>query len=350
MSTWWSLARRTDIDLGNLGYVPFNITNRAWYVLYRFLASLQVQGLPQLTGDDVLIPTNLAHHWGNAILNANPDAWFQVGEFDGSEIIPVSIVHESVATQYINTHELVPLQGSEIGEWLNHIGQRLAAAPSGIIITSKPPRSLMDDVVDLEKRGSRANITDLAKQTDGAGNLVPPVLDLELSWNARKTQGDDWDLDASAVALNDNEVNTDPQWFVFYNNQSSPNGAIRHMKGDSLDGGGDGPDEVIRFNFADIPAQFTRIDVVVSINKAKERKQSFAEVSNAYARVVDPATGKELVRAKLTDEADEDSTAARFVQFYRTDSGAWFIKKFGDYYTGGLKELTDAYEIKTKNG
>jgi hypothetical protein len=295
LSTWWSSARRADLGLGDatLSNKTFTVTNRGWYVLYQFLKTLGVQGLDVLAGDGVLVPTNLAHHWGNAILAADMDRWFQLGEFDGEAVVPVGIVAENLAPQYINTHELVPLAGSAIGDWLHRIGQELAIAPSGLVVSSRRRNPV---TVELEKRGSKANLTDLAKQTDAAGNLIPPKLIIGLSWNARKTQGE-------------------------------------------------GDDEQIEVDLAQVPAHVRKLDILITIHKAIDRKQSFAEVSNAVARIFDPATGSELVRVKLTDDAAEDSNAARIAQIFRTDDGAWNVKKFGDYYTGELKGLVDTYKI-----
>lgn len=344
MSTWWRVARRADLGLGDttLGQISFTITNRGWYVLYGFLKTIGTQGLDTLAGDRVLVPTNLAHHWGSAILAADMEKWFQVGEFDGDAVVATDIVYETAAPIYLNTHELVPLGGTPIGNWLYKIGQELASTPSGLVIDSRRRNPV---AVELEKRGSKANLTDLAKQTDSAGNLIPPKVIVGLSWNARKTQGDPYDLDGSIVGLNDNDLSVGGDWFCYYNNPTVAGGVVRHLKGDSLDGSGEGDDEQIEIDLARVPDNVKKLDVLITIHKARERKQSFAEVSNAVARVFDPATGNELVRAKLTDEADEDANAARVVQIYRTDDGNWNVKKFGDYYSGELKGLVDAYKI-----
>src|SRR2546430_1624111 len=131
MSTWWRSARRADLGLGDttVNAQSFAITNRGWYILYSFLKALRVEGLGTLAGKGILVPTNLARLWGNAILSADLDRWFQLGEFDGEAVVPVGIVHESDATKYLNSHELVPLVGTPLGAWLLSIGQELALAP-----------------------------------------------------------------------------------------------------------------------------------------------------------------------------------------------------------------------------
>jgi tellurium resistance protein TerD len=341
MATRWSAARRADIGLDASAEV-FYISNKSWYILYGILKTLHADGLDTLAGDRVLVPTNLAHHWASKILSADLGRWFQLGAFDGEAVIPVGVVHESAASQYLNTHELVPLGGSPIGAWLTDIAQKLATTPSGLVINSERNTPV---AVELEKRGSKASLTDLAKQTDSSGNLVPPKLVVGLSWNARKTQGEAYDLDASVVGLDDNDQSVGKDYFCYYNNPAVPGGSIKHLKGDSLDGSGDGDDEQIGVDLAQVPGNIKKLDVIITIHKARERKQSFAEVSNVVARVFDPANNNELVRVKVTDEADEDSNAVRVAQLYRTDEGKWNVKKFGDYYTGELQGLVDTYKI-----
>jgi len=347
LSTWWRPARRADIglDVADLPSSTFVITNRQWHVLYRFLRAVQAEGMDVLPRDNVLVPTNLCHVWGSAILSADMDRWFQLGEFDGEAVVPAGIVHESQATRFLNSHELVPLGGSPLGTWLNKIGQQLATTPTGLVISSRRRNPV---AVELEKKGAKANVTELAKQTDASGNVIPPVLHLGLSWNARKTSGDDFDLDGSMVGLNENDTNVGigADWFCFYNNQSAGGGTVRHLKGDNLTGEGEGDDEVIEINLGQVPDTIKKFDILITIHQWAERKQSFAEVSNAMARVFDPSTGTELVRIKLSDDAGPDDTAARIAQLYRDDSGAWQIKKFGDFYEKtGLGDLVAKYNI-----
>lgn len=246
MSTWWKAARRADLGLADnaLSYKPFNISNRGWYVFYQFLKALRVEGLGTLAGNGVLVPTNLAHLWGSAILSADMDKWFQLGEFDGEAVIPVGIVHESDATKYLNSHELVPLGGTPLGTWLLHIGQELVATPTGLVISSKPRRGNSVSV-NLVK-GAKV---DLTKEAGGTLTKVR----VGLGWDVRQTAGDAYDLDAAVIVVDGAGKSIGSDYFVYYNNLKAPGEVIVHQ-GDNLTGAGDGDDEQIVISLDKLPA------------------------------------------------------------------------------------------------
>ena len=49
-----------------------------------------------------------------------------------------------------------------------------------------------------------------------------------LGWDLRTTTGTDFDLDASAIAVNGEKKVASDQHFIFFNNLRSPEGAIEH--------------------------------------------------------------------------------------------------------------------------
>ena len=64
-----------------------------------------------------------------------------------------------------------------------------------------------------------------------------------LGWDARATDGQAFDLDASAFILNGEKVRSDAD-FIFYNNKNGASGAVVHQ-GDNTTGEGEGDDEVV---------------------------------------------------------------------------------------------------------
>ena len=52
-----------------------------------------------------------------------------------------------------------------------------------------------------------------------------------LGWDVRSTTGSDFDLDASALGLADTHKIVSDDYFVFFNNTSSPEGAIVQRTG-----------------------------------------------------------------------------------------------------------------------
>ncbi len=164
-----------------------------------------------------------------------------------------------------------------------------------------------------------------------------------LGWDVKATDtGYDFDLDACAFLLGENEKLISDKHFIFYNNKVSPDPdkSIEHM-GDNLTGVGEGDDEVIIVNLKKVPTNIHRIVFTVTIHEADKRKQNFGQVENAYVRLVDVATKKELLRYTLAEDYSIE-TALIMTELYRRD-GEWRMNAVGSGYQGGLQALLDRY-------
>lgn len=154
-----------------------------------------------------------------------------------------------------------------------------------------------------------------------------------LGWDARSTDGADFDLDASALILGeDNKVLSDNH-FVFYNNTTDPSSAVTHT-GDNRTGEGEGDDERIVVDVSKMPAEAKKVVFVVTIHEAESRNQNFGQVSNAFIRAINNADNAELARYDLSEDASIE-TAMIFGEFYRHDE-EWKFKAVGQGYSGGL--------------
>ncbi|KNE80328.1 chemical-damaging agent resistance protein C [Streptomyces fradiae] len=156
-----------------------------------------------------------------------------------------------------------------------------------------------------------------------------------LGWDARSTTGAPFDLDASALLCRDGRVLGD-EYFVFYNNLTSPEGSVEHT-GDNLTGEGDGDDESLLLDLTKVPAQVDKIVFPVSIHDADVRGQTFGQVSNAFIRVVNQADGAELARYDLSEDASGE-TAMIFGEVYRY-GGEWKFRAVGQGYASGLRGI-----------
>ncbi|MFF9066296.1 TerD family protein [Streptomyces sp. NPDC014891] len=187
--------------------------------------------------------------------------------------------------------------------------------------------------VSLAKGGN----VSLSKEAPGLTAVL-----VGLGWDVRTTTGSDYDLDASALLLNEaGKVGSD-QDFVFYNNLTSPDGSVEHT-GDNLTGEGDGDDEAIKVNLAAVPAQVARIVFPVSIHDADNRGQSFGQVRNAFIRVVNQAGGAELARYDLSEDAATE-TAMVFGELYR-HGGEWKFRAVGQGYASGLAGIASDFGV-----
>jgi tellurium resistance protein TerD len=187
--------------------------------------------------------------------------------------------------------------------------------------------------VTLQKGGN----VSLAKASPGLRSVL-----IGLGWDARTTRGVEFDLDASAFLLDANDRVLSDEYFIFYNNLTSPDGSVEHT-GDNRTGEGEGDDEAIRVQLYDVPAGVQRIVVVVSIHEAIERGQNFGQIRNAFIRVVDDATDVEVARYDLSEDASVETTMI-FGELYRRD-GDWKFRAVGQGYSSGLAGIATDFGV-----
>lgn len=165
-----------------------------------------------------------------------------------------------------------------------------------------------------------------------------------LGWDTNKYSGQaDFDLDASAFLVEGNGK-TQPQNFIFYGNLRGFNDCVVHQ-GDNLTGAGDGDDEQILIDFSKVPSHIEKIAITVTIYDSDVRRQNFGQVSNAYVRVVDNATNRELLHYDLGEEFSVE-TALVVCELYR-HNGEWKFSAVGSGFSGGLAALCHNYGIQT---
>ncbi|MCN9239633.1 TerD family protein [Streptomyces sp. RY43-2] len=134
-------------------------------------------------------------------------------------------------------------------------------------------------------------------------------------------RGKDIDLDASVIAYGPQRNHIDS---CYFGKLSILNGAIKHS-GDNLTGEGGGDDEVIVVDLGRVPQDVTGL--VFTVNSFSGQK--FTEVAKAYCRLVDAASGEELVRFDLT--RTEPQTGVMMAKLIRTFTGEWEMTAMGDY-------------------
>ncbi|GLF97140.1 TerD family protein [Streptomyces yaizuensis] len=163
-----------------------------------------------------------------------------------------------------------------------------------------------------------------------------------LGWDVRTTTGTDFDLDASAIAVNTAGKVVSDGHFVFFNNRSTPDQTIVHT-GDNRTGEGGGDDEQINVDLSRLPADIDKIVFPVSIYDAVARSQNFGQVRNAYIRVVNQAGGTEVARYDLSEDAAVE-TAMVFGELYR-NGAEWKFRAVGQGYAAGLEGIARDFGV-----
>jgi len=163
-----------------------------------------------------------------------------------------------------------------------------------------------------------------------------------LGWDARSTDGTDFDLDASAIICGADGMVISDKYFIFFNNLTSPDGSVVHT-GDNLTGEGEGDDEAIRVNLATVPANVDKIVFPVSIYEGSTRAQSFGQVRNAFIRVINQANNVEIARYDLSEDASTE-TAMVFGELYRNGE-EWKFRAVGQGYASGLAGIAKDFGV-----
>ncbi|MEU4982350.1 TerD family protein [Streptomyces sp. NPDC021969] len=152
------------------------------------------------------------------------------------------------------------------------------------------------------------------------GQPVLSQVKMGLGWEPA-FRGKDIDLDASVIAYGPQRNHIDS---CYFGKLSIVNGAIKHS-GDNLTGEGGGDDEVIVVDLGRLPQEVSGL--VFTVNSFSGQK--FTEVAKAYCRLIDAASGEELVRFDLTGA--EPQTGVMMAKLIRQYSGEWEMTAMGDF-------------------
>ena len=135
---------------------------------------------------------------------------------------------------------------------------------------------------------------------------------------AKLTGPKDIDLDASLVMFDAAKEVFD---FIYFGQLQSKDGAVLHT-GDNLTGDGDGDDEVIK---VDLDKLHPTVETLVFFVNSYQG-QTFNEVDNAFCRVLDDDTQKELCRFTLTDQGPHTGVVMAVLS---RNGGDWQLKAIG---------------------
>ena len=167
-------------------------------------------------------------------------------------------------------------------------------------------------------------------------------LAIALGWQVSQT-AQNCDIDASVFMLAAGGRIPDEKYFVFYNNLTSPDGAVRHS-GDSRNGQIEGDDETVYVDLSKINSAIQEIVFVVTLHEVQEKNQSFSQVTNAFIRLYNSETESELVRYNLNQIFSEE-TALEFGRLYQKN-GEWRFQAVGQGYNAGLQSFVDKYYVE----
>ncbi|CAM3899290.1 MULTISPECIES: TerD family protein [Flavobacterium] len=163
-----------------------------------------------------------------------------------------------------------------------------------------------------------------------------------LGWDPNEGTGNDFDLDASAIMIDENRKLLGEEYFIFYNNLKSPDGSLEHTGDDPTGGNSDGDDdEAIKIDLTLVNEKVNEILFVVTIEDFERRKQNFGQVRNSYIRIVDNSTNEEIAKYEL-DEDFSIETGVEFGRLYKRN-GEWKFEASGIGYKADLGFFLEKY-------
>jgi len=162
-----------------------------------------------------------------------------------------------------------------------------------------------------------------------------------LGWDPNQGTGSAFDLDASAFMLGANKKLPADEFFVFYNNQKSPDGAVESSGDDTTGGNSTGDDETLTVDLTRVDQQIQEIVFTVTIHDYESRRQNFGQVRNSFIRIYNAQNSEEIAKYEL-DEDFSIETAVEFGRLYRR-GGEWKFEAMGIGYKGGLQYFVNKY-------
>lgn len=186
--------------------------------------------------------------------------------------------------------------------------------------------------INLKKGGS----INLQKEKPGI-DRVAVGLGWDINDGASKFQ---FDLDASVFLVGPNGKIPADEYFVFYNNKVSPDGAVQHM-GDNRTGAGDGDDETITIQLSKVSPDVTQIVFCITIDQAEARQQDFGMITNAFAHIYNMDTNEMFCEYNLQD--NYSGSNAMIMGCFNRNGDTWEFQALGNGYPGGLEYLVNYY-------
>lgn len=201
-------------------------------------------------------------------------------------------------------------------------------------VDEHPSIMMPDSQLVRVRKGEEINIT----------RLDPGIREITIGvgWSLKRFEGDPIDLDASVFLLDKDDRTREDEDFVFYNNMSARDGAVKHM-GDSRTGAGDGDDEKIVIDLMALPFEVIKIGFVLSIYDLDLNTNNFQMVKNVYFRIVNNETNMETFRFELDDEMG--STTGLYIGYIERVGSDWMYKAVGEPIQGGLSKIAQDYGI-----
>lgn len=223
----------------------------------------------------------------------------------------------------INTQKQIPPKTFQTISDINHITSNVD------YVSAAPQPALSAQTIPALKNP----ITKGQKVSLETGNVIKA----KLGWNVLNEQ---CDADVSAFLLNSEEKVIGDNWFVFYGQTESPDKSVCFSYAQN-----DGR-ELITIDFTKLNPAVKKIVFVLTINEALQKNLNFGMLKDAYIRITDASTDRELVSFQLTDYySNVISMMIGELYFYQ---GNWKFNAVGNGVAKDLAGLCERYGVEVE--
>lgn len=190
-----------------------------------------------------------------------------------------------------------------------------------------------DDHKDLVRKGENFSLTNrdptLRSIIVGAG------------WEQRSVEKDAIDVDLSCFLLDRNDktrVDTD---FIFYNNPSGSDGAVKLLE-DSRGGAGEGDDERIFIDLNGLPFEILKIMFAITIYDQAHAGHKLGDVRDLYLRIMNYESDEEIARFIVPIDEVKNYNGIYCAAMVR-EGPQWFFQPIAEPTNGSLSPIARKY-------
>jgi tellurium resistance protein TerD len=176
----------------------------------------------------------------------------------------------------------------------------------------------------------------LVKEKPGLKRIVAG-----LGWDPAVVNGCSVDADVSVFMLGSNGKLPQEEFFVFYNNKLSLDGAVKHS-GDSRSGEGDGDDESVDIDLARIDPRVEFLYFALTIHESAERGHHFGHINNSYIKIRN--TDDNVILCEFNLKENFDGHDCLIIATLSRNGGQWNVEALGHSCAGGLASLVELYQ------
>lgn len=248
------------------------------------------------------------------------------GAVDSSSLLTINMTNPNSVLSAGNVQNLnrgkMQQAASSHASQASHLSQANAVTANIQAIANKPLPPFLQPV----QKGQKIQ---LSRESLSSVNAC-------LGWNISNPQ---CDLDVSTFLLSKNGKVIGDDWFVFYGQDMSPDKSVRFQQvSDKNDR------EMVQIDFHKLNPSVDRIVFVLTINEAFEKNLNFSMVKDAYIRIMDTLTNRELVSYQMTDYY-ANVISMMIGELYK-HNGIWKFNAIGNGVARDLSGLCELYGVQ----